>query len=76
MPRVIASHARAGAELRKPEATLKPRVLLRDEAVVEIDVMRDEDAVAHKANEAIRHFRKDWRVMHRFVRYACEPCDE
>lgn len=46
-------HARARAHLRKPEAALEPFELAADEAVVELDVVGREYAVAHEIHEAV-----------------------
>jgi hypothetical protein len=53
---VASTHSGDGAQLRKPEAALEPFVLITDEAKVEIDVVGDEDPVAHEPHEAVRDF--------------------
>ena len=51
---VAPTHAGDGAQLRKPEAAIESFVLMAYEAVIEIDVMSDEDPVAHELHESVR----------------------
>src|SRR5436190_21216935 len=52
MTRVMAAHACTGAELGETEAPLEPPICLRDEAVIEVHVVRDKDAVPYELHEA------------------------
>jgi hypothetical protein len=70
MPGVASTHSGDGAQLRKPEAALEPFVLITDEAKVEIDVVGDEDPVAHEPHEAVRDFGEYRRIANHLVRDA------
>src|SRR6478736_5434106 len=70
MPRIPSAHPRARAELRRPETSLQSFEFMGDEAVVEVHVVGDEDAVSHEVHEAVGHFREQWRAAHHLVRDA------
>jgi hypothetical protein len=57
---------------REAEAPFEALVLVRDETVIEIHVVGDEDAVIHKSQEAVSDFRKDWRVPNHVIGDACK----
>ena len=42
---IVAPHAGTGAEFRIPNTTVEALIFLSDEAIVKINVVRDEDAV-------------------------------
>ena len=73
MPGITPTHSCAGAKLRKTEPALKPFVFMADEAVVEIDVVGDEDAVAHESHESVRDLGEHRRIADHLIRDAGEP---
>jgi hypothetical protein len=70
MPGVTPTHSCDGAQLRKPEAALEPLIFVADKSVVEIDVVSDENSVAHEPHEAVGDFGKYRRTTHHLVRDA------
>src|SRR5437868_3203481 len=68
MPRISPTHSCDGAQLRKTKAALKPFIFVADETVVEIDVVGDEDTVAHKPHEAVRDLGEYRRAADHLVR--------
>ena len=72
---IVPPHPGAGAELRKAEAAVKPRKFLRDESVVEVDIVGDEDAVSHERHQAVRHFSKHRCVPHHLIGNSGETSD-
>src|SRR4051812_39456347 len=75
MARIMPAHPRAGAEFGETETALKALIFLRDEAVVEIDVMGDEDAVAHELQEAFCDLGEGRRTAYHGIRNARQPHD-
>ena len=77
MPGIAPTHSCDGAQLRKTKAALEPFIFVADETVVEIDVVGDEDTVAHEPHEAVRDFREYRRIANHLVRdvrdlrYSC-----
>ena len=65
--RITPAHAGTGAQLRKAKAALKALIFCGDEAIIEIDVVGDEDTVTHELHEAIRHLHEQWRVSHHII---------
>src|SRR5215208_1272459 len=61
------SHPRNSAEFRKAEALFEARIFLAQEAVVKIDVMRDENTLAHKFKEVSCNFSEDWSTAHHVI---------
>ncbi len=55
MPRVQAPHRRAGAQLRITEGPADAAKLGGDEAIVELDIMGDEDRILHERLELVGH---------------------
>jgi hypothetical protein len=53
---VAPTHSGDGAQLRKPEAAIELFVLMAHEAVIEIDILSDEDPVVHKPHKTARDF--------------------
>ena len=70
MARIVPSHSRARTEFWEVEAPFEPGIFLRQEAVVEVDVMREEDAVAHEVQEAARHLGEERSIPHHVIRDA------
>jgi hypothetical protein len=58
MPRRTPTHSCNGAQLRKTKAALEPFIFVADEAVVEIDVVGDEDPVGHELHKTVGNFRE------------------
>src|SRR6266700_4729219 len=67
---VAPAHSGDGAQFRKPEATIESFVLMAHEAVIEIDVVSDEDSVAHEPHEAVRDLGEYRRTADHLVRDA------
>ncbi len=70
MSGVTPPHCGDGAQLRKPEAVVKPFVLVADKAIVEIDVMCDEDAFIHEPHKAVGDVKEHGRIADHLVRDA------
>src|SRR3954471_18163345 len=68
--RIAPPHSGARAELRESEASPNPLEFVGDEAVVETDIMGDENAVGHELHEWICNFCEQGRVANHFVRDA------
>jgi hypothetical protein len=67
---IAPTHAGDGAQLRKPEAAIESFVLMAYEAVIEIDVVSDEDPVTHEPHEAVRDLGEYRRTADHLVRDA------
>lgn len=63
MPGVTPAHSCNGAQFREFEAPLQPFIFVADETIVEIDVVSDEDTIAHEPHEAVGDLREQ-RVRH------------
>src|SRR5436190_9538152 len=75
----MAAHACTCAELGETEAPLEPPIFLRDEAVIEVHVVRDKDAVPYELHEAVGYFGKHRRIAHHRVGDAGQlrdPCGD
>lgn len=68
--RVAPTHSGDGAQLRKPESAIEPFVFTAYEAIVEIDVVGDEDSVTHEPHEAVRDLSEYRRTADHLVRDA------
>ena|SRR5215213_632367 len=67
LPRKMPSHSRNSAEFRKTEAPFEAGIFLAQEAIVKIDIMRDENTLAHKFKEVPCNFSEDWSTAHHVV---------
>lgn len=67
VPGISTPHPHASAQLRKAKAPFKPFVLTRQEAVIEVHVVGDEDPVAHECHEAVGDFVEQGRIPNHLV---------
>src|SRR4051812_48049836 len=68
MTRIASTHTGACTKLRKAETPFQALEFVGHEAVVEVDIVSDEDAVGHKFHEAVSNFYEQGRTVHHLVR--------